>query len=67
MFCAHIVIALFTLAFFGSTQVIRPWTTDLALLVSAFAGLFAVAMTAEAREHRGWRLALVWRSGAQMR
>ncbi|OGB49996.1 MAG: hypothetical protein A3E51_13500 [Burkholderiales bacterium RIFCSPHIGHO2_12_FULL_67_38] len=67
VFCAHIVIALFTLAFFGSTQVIRPWTTDVALLVSAFAGLFAVAMTAEAREHRGWRLALVWRSGAQMR
>lgn len=67
VFCAHIVIALFTLAFFGSTQVIRPWTTDVALLVSAFAGLFAVAMAAEARERRGWRPALVWRSGAQMR
>ncbi|MDT4884533.1 hypothetical protein FQZ97_1206840 [compost metagenome] len=67
VFCAHIVIALFTLAFFGSTQVIRPWTTDAALLISAFAGLFAVAMAVEAREHRGWRPALAWRSGAQMR
>ena len=68
VFCAHIVIALFTLAFFGSTQVIRPWTTDLALLASAFAGLFAVAMAVEAHEGRGWRPpAPVWRSGAQMR
>ena len=67
VFCAHIVIALFTLAFFGSTEVIRPWTTDAALLASAFAGLFAVAMAVEARERRGWRPALVWRSGAQMR
>lgn len=67
VFCAHIVIALFTLAFFGSTQVIRPWSTDAALLAGAFAGLFAVAMAVETRERRGWRPALVWRSGAQMR
>jgi len=67
VFCAHVVIALFALAFFGSTEVVRPWTTDAALLASAFAGLFAVAMAVEARERRGWRPALVWRSGAQMR
>lgn len=61
VFCAHIVIALFTLAFFGSTQVIRPWSTDVALLLAAFAGLFAVAMLAQAKE-RGGRLPwLFWR------
>jgi len=67
VFCAHVVIALFTLAFFGSTEVVRPWTTDVALLASAFAGLFAVAMVVEARERSSWRPVLVWRSGPQMR
>ena len=50
VFNAHIVIALFTLAFFGSVEVVRPWTVDLGLLASAFAGLFAVALTAQARD-----------------
>ncbi|MBT9466169.1 OpgC domain-containing protein [Hydrogenophaga sp.] len=67
VFCAHIVIALFTLAFFGSTQVVRPWSTDVALLAGAFAGLFAVALTAQARERSSWRPAPVWRSGPQVR
>jgi hypothetical protein len=44
VFCAHIVIALLTLAFFGSTQVVRPWSTDAVLLAGAFAGLFLVAV-----------------------
>jgi hypothetical protein len=52
VFCAHIVIALFTLAFFGSTQVIRPWTTDLLLLAAAFAGLFLVALGVQAHERQ---------------
>lgn len=60
VFCAHIVIALFTLAFFGSTQVVRPWTTDVTLLLAAFAGLFAVAMLAQ--QHGGWRPWLFWRA-----
>lgn len=67
VFNAHIVIALFTLAFFGSTQVVRPWTTDVTLLLAAFAGLFAVAMLMEARECGGRRAAALWRSGPQMR
>lgn len=50
VFNAHIVIALFTLAFFGSVEVLRPWTVDLALLASAFAGLFAVALVAQHRD-----------------
>jgi hypothetical protein len=67
VFCAHIVIALFTLAFFGSTQVVRPWSTDVALLAGALAGLFAVAMAVEARERSGSWLAPRWRSRPQMR
>lgn len=67
VFCAHIVIALFTLAFFGSTEVIRPWTTDAGLLAAAFAGLLAVAMVAELRQRHGWRLVWMWRSGPQVR
>ncbi|MDM7944176.1 MAG: OpgC domain-containing protein [Hydrogenophaga sp.] len=67
VFCAHIVIALFTLAFFGSTEVVRPWRTDVALLAGAFAGLFAVAMAVQAHERRGRRPAPVWRSGPQVR
>jgi hypothetical protein len=65
VFCAHIVIALFTLAFFGSTQVVRPWTTDVALLLAAFAGLFAVAMLVEARKSSGQRPWLFWRDRSQ--
>lgn len=49
VFCAHVVVALFTLAFFGSTQVIRPWTTDLVLLLGAFAALLLVALVLEER------------------
>ena len=53
VFCAHIVIALFTLAFFGSVEVIRPLTTDLTLLAAAFAGLFAVALFGQQRAATG--------------
>ncbi|MBL0946218.1 MAG: OpgC domain-containing protein [Hydrogenophaga sp.] len=53
VFCAHIVIALFTLAFFGSVEVLRPRSTDLLLLAAAFAGLFAVALVAQRRDQGG--------------
>jgi len=61
VFCAHIVIALFTLAFFGSTQVVRPWSTDVVLLAGAFAGLLAVAMALETRQGAriGWTRGLM--------
>lgn len=62
VFCAHIVIALFTLAFFGSVEVLRPWSHDAALLAAAFAGLFAVALIAQWRDAVGG-----WRSGLQVR
>jgi hypothetical protein len=63
VFCAHIVIALFTLAFFGSVEVLRPWSTDVTLLAAAFAGLFGVALASQARDAGAWR----WRSGLQVR
>ena len=53
VFCAHIVIALLTLAFFGSTQVVRPWSTDVVLLAGAFAGLFLVALGVQAHDRPG--------------
>lgn len=49
VFCAHVVVALFTLAFFGSTEVQRPWTTDAVLLLGAFAALLATALVLEER------------------
>lgn len=55
VFNAHIVIVLFTLAFFGSVRVVRPWSTDLMLLGAAFAGLFGVALAAQTRLGAGWR------------
>lgn len=58
VFCAHVVVALFTLAFFGSTQVQRPWTTDGVLLMGAFAALLLTALALEERRARG-------RSGAR--
>ncbi len=53
MFCAHLVIVLFTLAFFGSIQTLRPWSTDALLLAAAFASLFAVALAAQWRDGGG--------------
>lgn len=49
VFCAHVVVALFTLAFFGSTEVPRPWTIDAVLLLGAFAALLATALALEDR------------------
>ena len=53
VFCSHVVVALFTLAFFGSTQVQRPWTTDVVLLMGAFAALLLTALVLEERRAHG--------------
>ncbi len=55
VFCAHLVIVLFTLAFFGSVETLRPRQTDALLLAAAFAGLFAVALAAQWRDQGGRR------------
>ena len=55
VFNAHLVIVLFTLAFFGSVRVVRPWSTDLMLLGAAFAGLFGVALALQRPRGSGWR------------
>lgn len=64
VFCAHIVIALFTLAFFGSVEVVRPLATDLTLLAAAFAGLFAVALVEQRRTASGARTPPLSAAGA---
>lgn len=43
VFCAHLVAVLSVLAFYGDSQVARPWWGDVLLLAAVFTGLFAVA------------------------
>ena len=46
VFCAHLVICLLVLAFFGSQYDHRGWGVDVALLVATFAALYGVAEVA---------------------
>ena len=46
VFCAHLVICLLALAFFGNQYDHRSWQVDVALLIGTFAALYAVAETA---------------------
>jgi hypothetical protein len=46
VFCAHLVICLLALAFFGSQYDHRGWQVDVALLIGTFAALYAVAEVA---------------------
>ena len=46
VFCAHLVICLLVLAFFGSQYDHRGWQVDVALLIGTFAALYAVAEVA---------------------
>ncbi|XAH25006.1 OpgC domain-containing protein [Xylophilus sp. GW821-FHT01B05] len=43
VFCAHLVIVLLTLTFFGGNPYARPWWVDALLLLGCFAALYAVA------------------------
>ena len=43
VFCAHIVICLLALTFFGDRYDHRGWSVDVALLIVTFAALYAVA------------------------
>jgi len=43
VFCAHLVIVLLTLTFFGANPYARPWWVDALLLLGCFAALYAVA------------------------
>lgn len=67
-FNAHVVIAMLTLATFGSTEVLRPWYVDLALVVGAVLLLLALSALAEWRQRGSltppWRAAA---SGLQVR
>ena len=46
VFCAHLVISLLALAFFGSQYDHRGWDVDVALLIGTFAALYTVAEVA---------------------
>ncbi len=46
VFCAHLVVCLLALAFFGTEYDHRGWEMDIALLVGTFAALYAVAEAA---------------------
>ncbi len=50
VFCAHLVIALLALAFFGAVRPGRPWSVDLLILVCAFYALWVVARLTLARD-----------------
>ena len=43
VFCAHLVAVLLVLAFYGDNQMARPWWGDGLLLLTVFAGMYAVA------------------------
>lgn len=67
VFNAHVAMAMLTLATFGSTEVIRPWTVDLGLLLCAMLIMLVLAVWAEWRQ-RG-AVAPPWHkpSGQQVR
>jgi hypothetical protein len=46
VFCAHLVICLLVLAFFGTDYDHRGWEVDVALLIGTFVALYAVAKAA---------------------
>ena len=43
VFCAHLVVVLLVLTFFGSNPVVHPWWMDAVLLVACFGTLYLVA------------------------
>jgi peptidoglycan/LPS O-acetylase OafA/YrhL len=43
VFCTHLLLVLLALALFGAAHPARPWGLDIAILVTSFAVLFAVA------------------------
>ena len=56
VFCAHLVIALLALALLGEASPQRPWPVDAALLASAFALLYAVALVSARIDRRAARV-----------
>lgn len=52
VFCAHLVVALLALAFFGSARPERPFAVDLLILFVGFYALHAVARLSLARDER---------------
>jgi hypothetical protein len=52
VFCAHLLLVLLALAFFGAARPGRPWGVDVAILTIAFAVLYLVAHISTAIDRR---------------
>jgi hypothetical protein len=52
VFCAHLLLVLLALAFFGPARSGRPWGVDVAILTAAFALLYLVAQMSAASDRR---------------
>ncbi len=52
VFCAHLVLALLSLALFGTPRPDRPWSVDLLILFASFYALWVVARLSLARDRR---------------
>jgi hypothetical protein len=57
VFCAHLVLAMLALAFFGAARPDRPWAVDVALLTGSYAILYVVARVTAAVDRRARRAA----------
>ena len=61
VFCAHLVVAMLSLAFFGAARPERPWLLDVALLAGSLCALYAVATVSQAMDRHARR------AGAKLR
>lgn len=60
VFCAHLVVTLLALAFFGEPTPDRPLHVDAAILIGSFAALYAVAGVSAALDRRASREQQRW-------
>ncbi len=61
VFCAHLVIALLTLAVLGEPGPERPWLTDVLLLAGTFAALYATALVSQSIDRHAVRVREAYR------
>jgi hypothetical protein len=52
VFCAHLLLVLLALTFFGAAHADRSWALDAAILGASFAVLYAVAQVSAAIDRR---------------
>jgi hypothetical protein len=67
VFCAHLVIALLTLAAFGEPTDQRPWAVDVGILAGSFGLLYAVALSSERIDRHSARVRAGFAAARQAR